>query len=199
MLRRAPVLVLVGTLALAACAAAPPAGPSVMVLPAKDKSFADFQQDDATCRQFAASQIGNSSPAQAANESVVNGAAGGTLLGAAAGAAIGAATGNPAAGAAIGAASGLVLGTASGAGAAGYSSASLQQRYDMGYAQCMYSKGENVPSLASAYPGYPGAYPYAPYAYGAYPYPYPYGYPYYYPPLFFGGHFAFFGGHRHFR
>lgn len=197
MLRLPPIAALAAALALGACAVAPPTGPSVMALPAKDKNFAEFQQDDATCRQYAASQIGNSSPAQAANESLATSAAAGTVLGAATGAAIGAATGNPAAGAAIGAASGLLLGTATGASAAGYSSASLQRSYDIGYIQCMSAKGESVPALAGA-PGSYGYYPYGPYAYSAYPYPY-YPYPYYYPPVFAGGRFAFFGGHRHFR
>jgi uncharacterized membrane protein len=77
-----------------------------MALPAQGKSFEEFQQDDATCRQFASTQTGNVAPAQAANDSLMNSAAAGTVLGAAAGAAIGAATGNPAAGAAIGAGSG---------------------------------------------------------------------------------------------
>jgi outer membrane lipoprotein SlyB len=188
--RFAPIAALCATFALGACAVAPPTGPSVMALPAKDKDFAAFQQDDATCRQYASGQIGNASPAQAANESLVNSAAAGTVLGAAAGAALGAATGNPAAGAAIGAASGLVLGTATGAGAADYSSASLQRRYDVGYTQCMYSKGDTVAAAPGA-PGPYGYYPYGPYAYAGYPY-----YPYYYPSVFIGGGFGF---HRHFR
>ncbi len=164
------IAVLAGTLALGACAVAPPAGPSVMALPAKDKSFADFQQDDMTCRQYASVQTGGTSPQQAANDSAATSAVVGTVLGAAAGAAIGAAAGNPAAGAAIGAGSGLFLGGASGLGAAGYSAAALQQRYDMSYVQCMSAKGESVPTALDApTPGYGYAYPPG-YAYG-YPYP----------------------------
>jgi hypothetical protein len=45
-------------LALGACAVIPPSGPSVMAIPAKGKSLADFQQDDLACRQFASQQIG---------------------------------------------------------------------------------------------------------------------------------------------
>jgi hypothetical protein len=195
---------LLGTLAVGACAVGPPAGPSVAALPAKDKSLEAFQQDDGVCRQYAAQTVGYASPSDAANQSTANSAVAGTLLGAAAGAAIGAAVGNPAAGAAIGAGSGLVLGTASGAEAGGYSAASVQRGYDISYAQCMTSRGNQVPAMASA--GGPAAGPYAggpgPYAGGPYPYPPPayayapypayYPYPYaYYPGPFVGVGFRF--------
>ena len=163
-------------------------------MPAKDKSLEAFQQDDAACRQYASQTLGNVSPTEAANQTVVNNAAAGTVLGAAAGAAIGAAVGNPAAGAAIGAGSGLLLGTASGADAADYSAASMQRGYDVSYAQCMTSRGNQVPAMASAGPaaGPSGPYPYPPpaYAYAPYPgyYPYPYGY---YPGPFVGVGFGF--------
>jgi hypothetical protein len=187
----------VALVALAGCAVAPPPGPSVMVMPGQGKSFEAFQADDATCRQFAQQQTGIA-PADAANQSLVGSAAVGTVLGAAAGAAIGAAAGNPAAGAAIGAGSGAILGTASGLGAAQYSGASVQQRYDIGYVQCMSAKGESVPQMPTAQtayappPAYPAPYPYAAYPYAAYPY-YPAYYPYYYrgwygPRVFIGGH-----------
>src|SRR5260221_14709532 len=90
---------LFGALALGACAATLPTGPTVMALPAQGKSFVDFQQDDLDCRQYAAQQTGGVSPSEAASESLAGNAAIGTLLGAAAGAAIGAATGRAAAGA----------------------------------------------------------------------------------------------------
>ncbi len=196
--RRIPriAFLLPAVFALSGCAVAPPTGPSVVAMPAQGKSFEQFRADDAVCRQFASAQIGGTTPAEAANQSLAGSAAVGTVLGAAAGAAIGAAAGNPAAGAAIGAGSGLALGTASGLGAANYSASSLQQRYDIGYIQCMSAKGESVPQSlppAAAY-GYP-----APYAY-AYPPPYPYYYaPYYYPgwndPFYFG----FRGGYRSWR
>jgi hypothetical protein len=195
---------LIGALALGGCAAAPPPGPSVMAMPGKDKTFEMFQADDASCRDYAAVQVGYKTPGQASTESAVNSAALGTILGAAAGAAIGAATGNPAAGAAIGAGSGLFLGGVTGLNAANASGASIQSRYDMAYVQCMSAKGENVPRVAG-YPGgaiYPtyyggyGYYPYSPYGYG---YGYPY-YPYYYPSGFFGASFVFRGGgHGHFH
>ncbi len=182
-------------LAVAGCAVAPPTGPSVAVMPAQGKTFEQFQADDATCRQFASQQIGID-PTTAANQSLVGSAAIGTVLGAAAGAAIGAAAGNPAAGAAIGAGSGLALGGLSGVSAAQASAGSLQQRYDIGYIQCMSAKGESVPqptAVASAGP--------TPYWYG---YPNYYAYPYYpwygYGPAFVGVGFGFHGGghfHHH--
>ena len=173
---------LIGTLALGACAVGPPAGPTVAARPPKDKSLEAFQQDDAVCRQYAGQTVGYASPADAANQSMANSAVAGTLLGAAAGAAIGAAAGNPAAGAAIGAGSGLLLGSASGAGAANYSAASVQRGYDISYAQCMTSRGNQVPAMASAGPA-AGPYAGGPYPPPAYAYaPYPAYYPYYYPP-----------------
>lgn len=179
MLRAATPLVLVGALALSACAVAPPTGPSVMALPAKGKSFEQFQQDDANCQQYASARIGNGSPQQAANESGVTSAVVGTALGAAAGALIGAAAGNPGVGAAIGGGSGLLFGSAVGTSNAYASGSSLQQRYDMAYIQCMSAKGESVPTAGSGHP-YPPRYAYRPYPpYPGYYYPYPgYYYPY---------------------
>jgi Glycine-zipper domain len=184
---RVMAVFLPGLLALGGCAVAPPTGPTVAVMPGKDKSFEQFRADDAVCRQFASAQIGGASPAEAAHRSAVGSAAVGTVLGAAAGAAIGAATGNPAAGAAIGAGSGLALGTLSGVGAADYAARSLQARYNLGYVQCMAAKGDSVP------PPPPASYAYAPaYVYPAYP---PYGY--YYPGWDTPFYFSFrSGGHR---
>jgi outer membrane lipoprotein SlyB len=188
---------IIGALALAGCAVAPPTGPDVMVLPGKDKSFEAFQADDAACRQYASAQIGNASPAEAATESGVGSTVLGTLLGGAAGAAIGAATGNPAAGAAIGAGAGLVTGGAAGIGTAQASGISLQRRYDMGYLQCMSAKGENVPAASASYSGYPYYPPYYPYYPSYYPYYPPY-YPYYGSAFFgFGASFGFHGHGGH--
>ena len=181
---------ILAVLALAGCAVAPPPGPSVMVMPGQGKSFEAFQADDATCRQFASQQTGIA-PADAANQSLIGSAAVGTVLGAATGAAIGAAVGNPAAGAAIGAGSGLALGTASGIGAAQYSGASVQQRYDVGYVQCMSAKGESVPQMPVAQTAYAPPPAYAPaYAYSPYPYD-----PGWYSPAYVG--FGFGWGGRH--
>ncbi|HXJ84102.1 MAG TPA: glycine zipper family protein [Candidatus Methylomirabilis sp.] len=130
---------------LGACATVP-TGPSVMVLPGGGKTFEEFQADDFACRQWASVQAGTS-PGQAANQSGITSAAIGTVLGAAFGAAIGAAAGNPALGAAAGAGGGLLLGSSNGFGAAAYSGAAVQQRYDNAYQQCMYAKGNQIPGV----------------------------------------------------
>ena len=162
------IVAVAGTLALTACVVAPPSGPSVMVLPSQGKSFAQFQQEDATCRQYASQQIGNGSPQEAANQSAAGSAALGTALGAAAGALIGAASGHAGEGAAIGAGSGLLLGGAWGLNASQASGAAMQYRYDVGYQQCMYAHGNSTPMPGGQARPY-GAYPYRPYAPPTYP------------------------------
>jgi hypothetical protein len=132
------------TLLLGACVSMP-SGPSVMVLPGTGKSFDQFRADDMDCRQFANSQVGGSTAEQAQADSAVKSAAVGTAVGALAGALIG---GHQGAGA--GAATGLIIGGASGAGAGNASGRTLQQRYDIGYTQCMYAKGHQVPSSGRA-------------------------------------------------
>ncbi len=149
------------TAALIGCTVAPPTGPSVMALPAKGKTLAEFQRDDATCRTYASDRIGNMSPADAAQQSGVSSAALGTLLGAAAGALLGAAGGNAGVGAGIGAGSGLLMGSVAGGGAAQQSAAGLQRRYDVAYLQCMAASGESVPT--QPYAPVPGYYYYSPY------------------------------------
>jgi hypothetical protein len=181
-------------LCLGACAVEEPTGPSVPVMPGANKTLSQFQQDDATCRQFANQQTGGASPAAAANQSVIGSAAIGTGLGAATGALIGAGAGNPAAGAAIGAGAGLLTGSAVGAGNAANAAGNVQQRYDIAYQQCMQTTG-NPPAVAAA-PAYAEPAPayaapvYAGPAY-AYPAPYPvypapYVYPGYYPGAYYG-------------
>src|SRR6266508_3640224 len=75
-----------------------PTGPTVMVMPGPDKSFDQFQTDDAVCRQWALQQAGGQ-PQTAFAQGTATGAAIGTVVGAGLGAAIGAAAGHPAAGA----------------------------------------------------------------------------------------------------
>jgi hypothetical protein len=77
------------------------------------------------------------------------------------GAAIGAIAGNAGAGTAIGATTGLVGGSAVAAGNTQAGAAGMQQRYNVTYTQCMYSRGNTVqspPPPYAAYPAYP-AYP----------------------------------------
>ena len=52
-------------LVLSACATIPD-GPGVLVLPGTGKSFDEFKANDFECRQYASSQIGGSSPNDAA-------------------------------------------------------------------------------------------------------------------------------------
>ena len=121
-----------------------PSGPGVLALPGDGKSFETFHVDNEMCKQFAQAQIGTQTPNNAAVDSGVRSAALGTIVGAAAGAAID--NGN---GAAIGAGTGLALGSLIGASTGETSSALLQQRYDFGYIQCMYAKGNRVPVASS--------------------------------------------------
>jgi hypothetical protein len=159
-----------------ACAAPLPAGPSVLAVPGKDKSFTQFQQDEGSCRDYAQGQIGPTSPSQAATQSAVGSAVVGTALGTAAGALIGSTVGAVGAGAAIGAASGLAVGAGVGSANAGLSAGALQQRYDFSYIQCMSAKGDNIQAPPAPVYGYAAPYGY-PYPYPAYAYGPGYGYP----------------------
>lgn len=135
---------------LAACASIP-SGPSMMVLPGSGKTFDQFRGDDAYCKQYASEQVGGTTPNQAAVSSGAGTAAIGTGLGAAAGAAFGGGTG-----AAIGAGSGLLVGGLMGTNTARSSGYVAQQRYDMGYIQCMYAKGHRVPVSGQIVDNYRG-------------------------------------------
>jgi hypothetical protein len=153
-------------LLLSACATTP-LGPTVAVMPAPGKPFDQFQNDQYVCKDFATGQVQGG--AQQANNQQVGTAIVGTLLGAGLGAAVGGGRG-----AAIGAGAGAVTGTAIGAGPSQYAQYSLQQRYDLAYSQCMYSKGNQVPGYQPG-PSYPPP-GYAPPGYGPPGYPPP-GYP----------------------
>ena len=126
-------------LLLGACVSAP-TGPSMLVLPGSGKNFDQFRADEYECRQYAQNQIGGTTAEQASTDSGVKSAVIGTAVGAVAGAIIGGHGG-----AAAGAGTGLIIGSVAGAGAAQGSAYTLQQRYDIGYQQCMYAKGHQVP------------------------------------------------------
>jgi YmgG-like glycine-zipper protein len=130
---------IVALLALGACVTVPN-GPSIMSLPGNGKSFDQFRADDFECRQYASSQVGGSNPNQASSDSGVKSAAIGTVVGAAAGALI-----DGSHGAGVGAGVGLLAGALAGSSAANASAYTTQQRYDIGYTQCMYAKGHKVP------------------------------------------------------
>jgi uncharacterized protein YcfJ len=128
--------------ALAGCAQHP-MGPTAAVMPAPNKPFSAFEDDQTICKNFADQQVAGS--AQAANNQALGSAAVGTVLGAGLGAAIGGGQG-----AAIGAASGAGAGTLYGTGQSSAANISLQQRYNIAYEQCMYSRGNQVPGYQQA-------------------------------------------------
>jgi YMGG-like Gly-zipper len=151
----------------------PPMGPTVPVMPGANKPFATFQQDDADCRGYASQQIAGG--AEAANNRSVTEAIIGTALGAGLGAAVGGGRG-----AAVGAASGAVVGSAVGSNTGAQAQYSLQQRFNISYAQCMSSKGNSIqgdpygyPRRRQAYGPPPGYYPPPPPPPGYYPPPPP--------------------------
>ena len=123
-------------LLLAGCATPPP-GPTIPASPGPGKSFAQFQQDDAMCQQYASDRV-----AGHVND-VNNRAAADTLVGTALGAGLGAAIGNGR-GAAIGAASGAVVGGSVAANDTAYGEYGIQRQYNIAYANCMSSHGNKV-------------------------------------------------------
>lgn len=125
---------------LGACVQAP-LQPSIAVMPAPDKLLAKFQEDDAVCRQFAAQSVGPA--AQGGPDQTVASGVIGTLIGAAAGALM---TPHSGIGAAPGAAFGLLAGGAIGSSQSQASAFTAQRRYDVAYAQCMYTHGNQVPA-----------------------------------------------------
>ena len=60
-----PAVALGVTLALGACAVAPPTGPAVLALPPEGKDLARLQQEDGSCRQHAAAQTGDANASRA--------------------------------------------------------------------------------------------------------------------------------------
>lgn len=129
----------VASLLLAACAQMP-TGPSVAVMPAPNKPFDVFMQEEQLCRSWAAHSIGlegNDAAANSMLRSTVTGAA----IGAVAGAIVG---GDRNVGA--GAAMGTVIGATAGSQQSSVTAWNAQRRYDVAYQQCMYSKGNMVPS-----------------------------------------------------
>jgi hypothetical protein len=126
-------------LVLAGCVTVP-SGPSIMSLPGSKKTFDQFRADDMDCRQFATSQVSGTTANKAATDSAIGAAAVGTAVGAAAGALI-----DGSSGAGVGAGVGLLTGALIGSSTSYASAYTLQQRYDIGYTQCMYAKGHKVP------------------------------------------------------
>lgn len=138
--RCAGAVVLTLPLVLAACAQTP-MGPTVQVMPGVNKPFDAFQTDQVVCKQFAEQAVAGQ--AHNANMRGLGAGALTTVLGAGLGAAIGGGRG-----AAIGAASGAVGGGGLGAMTSSNREGSIQEQYNNAYAQCMYSKGNQVPGYA---------------------------------------------------
>jgi hypothetical protein len=128
------------TLMVVGCATTP-MGPTVRVMPGPYKPFEVFQRDNLECLQYADGQVAGG--AEAAN----NRAVGAAVIGTGLGLALGAATGDGHA-AAAGAVAGGAVGATIGAGTSDTANYSLQRRYDIAYAQCMYAKGNQVPGFA---------------------------------------------------
>jgi hypothetical protein len=141
---------ILGLAVLATGCASQPTGPTVRVLPAPNKPFQVFQEEDGYCRNYASSQVAGD--ADKANNDTLLDAGIGTILGAGLGAAVGGGRG-----AAVGAGFGAVGGTAVGAGNGDRKQWSAQRRYDYAYEQCMYSKGNQIPG--AYYAPAPQAYP----------------------------------------
>jgi uncharacterized protein YcfJ len=139
MMRAAYLLITTGAAAvlLSACAPMPPQGPTMAAMPAPNKPFEVFVQDDQLCRNWAASSIG---PRDAANNQMLASTVTGTLIGAAAGALAG-----DHHGAGTGAAVGTLAGAGVGVNQGSMSAWSMQRRYDIAYQQCMYAKGNVIP------------------------------------------------------
>jgi uncharacterized protein YcfJ len=128
---------------LTACVSAP-TGPTIAVMPREGKPFEVFQQEDQVCRQFAANAVKDTS--DAALKEGVTSAAVAAALGAAAGAVIG---GGSHTNVGTGAGVGLLGGSALGAMNASGKQNQAQTQYNIAYQQCMYSKGNQVPSYAA--------------------------------------------------
>jgi hypothetical protein len=139
-LRRTGAIGLALPLLLASCAQTP-MGPTVQVMPGAGKPFDQFQTDQVVCKQFAQQAVAGQ--AQNANLRGVGAAALTTALGAGLGAAIGGGRG-----AGIGAASGALGGAGIGAVTSSNAQMSIQDQYNNAFAQCMYSKGNQVPGYA---------------------------------------------------
>ena len=172
---RVVLLLTTAAMILSGCVSEP-LGPTVYVGPGKGKSPVVFEQDEQACEDYAGQRTAGQ--AEAANNRAVGSALIGTALGAGLGAAVGGGHG-----AGIGAASGAVVGTAVGTSQNAHAQYSLQDRYNIAYAQCMQSRGNSVPQAASPPPSYyppppppPGYYPPPPPPPGYYPPPPPPGY-----------------------
>ena len=114
--------------------------PTVPTMPAKGQSLDAFESQTAFCEQFAQSGMA------ALWKQHQNHMVAAMLFGAFAGAAVGQALGDNGQSAAIGAVYGAGIGTAAGS-EQGYGGHGMQQIYNIRFAQCMYTKGAQVPGF----------------------------------------------------
>ncbi len=142
-MNRVGITTTIGVVAMLTGCAMRPMGPTVAVMPAPNKPFEAFQQEQATCKHYADQEV--SGQAEAANANAVGSSLVGTILGAGLGAAVGGGHG-----AAVGAASGATAGTVAGASTSSSAQLDIQQRYDIAYEQCMYAKGNQIPGADPA-------------------------------------------------
>jgi hypothetical protein len=124
---------------LSACAQTP-MGSTVPVMPGPNTSLASFQNDQATCRQFAQQAVADQ--VQGANLRGLGTAALTTALGAGLGGAVGGGRG-----AGIGAASGALGGAGLAAAGSSNTQQSIQAQFDNAFAACMYSLDNTVPGM----------------------------------------------------
>jgi len=145
-------LIVIVSMFFIGCATAP-LGPTIQVMPTPGKPFGAFQREADECQAWAFQRMGGQDAVDRANSNaVLHGVIGG-VIGIGIGALTGAAMGHgprssrryAAQGAAIGGGIGTATGAAQGAAASAYSSQQLQMIYDDAYAQCMYSKGNQIP------------------------------------------------------
>ena len=144
---RVTTLAAVAISVLSACVSAP-TGPTIAIMPREGKPFEVFQQEDQVCRAFAANAVKDTS--DAALKEGATSAAIGAALGAAAGAVI---QGGNHANVGTGAGVGLLGGAAMGAMNSAGKQNQAQTQYNIAYQQCMYSKGNQVPSYPAPVSG----------------------------------------------
>jgi hypothetical protein len=94
-----------------------------------------FSQDDEFCQDYAAGKV--QGHVNRANDDAVRRGLIGTIIGAAVGGAVGTTRG-----AVVGGTAGAAIGSSSGQG---YDQYGVQREYDLAYAQCMASRGNDVP------------------------------------------------------
>lgn len=162
-MRKTPIIAATALLMLAGCVSVPE-GPSFSAMPGKGKSLRAFDRDDYDCQHYAYDRT-RGRVDRANDKTTAN-----TVLGAAIGAGLGAAVGDTK-GAIIGGTAGGLIGNAS--SDPDYKQYGVQRAYDAAYAQCMTSRGNQVPGPGRYRPGYRDYPPPPPPGYGPPPPPPP--------------------------